>query len=528
VVYLLTTLAVLGFYNASDDGAYLKWVRAFHVPDSAYRIALDQRVARLTLWLPPAIASRLGAPVYGSAIAWVLLTGTAVIAMMSYGWRKVFPLPVQVGAALLVACTPTFRLFSTAFYPDVPLVAFALGAFLLYRDALPAGLTVRRSFLIGLLIGLATLTKQSGFIFFLVIAVHQALLAARRGAILGSLRSLVPMALGGAVVVAFTLGFYWWLVGRPFLFFEITSKVHTLFPQNPAYEGNVGNPFTYLRHLNGVHYARIGIVLLAGTFLALFVSKAARLEAVVVIAYLTYLQFGSTSLTHYVPPSRHARYLIPCLPFMAVCTVSLAHGGWGRLRRLALLPPALARLLPRLGVGLAALLFTGMSLVTLEWTRPILPLNEQVRFIRSALREGNGPLYVSALTLGRWVAVLSEEEYRALRVLERDVQLPERYSLLVHVADVRTGTPAGDRVAEIIRGPYAFATPEISWRPWLPQRVTRRLRIERAPASGLCRLDVGPNITTPPAARPPRWLSEHPRRAAGAPPPEAGRGAAGD
>src|SRR5512137_692742 len=71
-VYVLFTFAALGFYNASDDGGYLNWVRAFHVPDSAYHVELNQRVARITLWLPPALVSRLGAPVYGSAVAWVL------------------------------------------------------------------------------------------------------------------------------------------------------------------------------------------------------------------------------------------------------------------------------------------------------------------------------------------------------------------------------------------------------------------------------------------------------------------------
>ncbi len=239
------------------------------------------------------------------------------MALVIWLGRRLFDRTTAILAGVLVALNPLDAVHGSVLQPDTIMAALLAAAAGFWIASLEPEPRHPRAypFLSGLCFALAVVTRENAAVL-LVFYVSSILWRKPRA------RGLLDAALGGALVIAPLLAVYAVTTGDPF--FRVRAVVE-------AYGAPVmqeGNRFGFypslLRH---VRHAVTGLgpplfaLGLLGGLLRLNRSRAWLLLWALPI--LLYLQFGSMSVTHYVPILKRERFLAPLTAPLALLTASV-------------------------------------------------------------------------------------------------------------------------------------------------------------------------------------------------------------
>ncbi len=266
---------------------------------------------------------------------WPLLLSLVQVALVIWLGRRLFDRTTAIFAGLLVALTPLDAVSGSVLQPDTVMATFLTAAAAFWIAGLDADARHPRAFpfLSGLCFALAVVARENAAV--LLVFYLATLLWQRPRA-----RTVLDAALGGALVIAPLLAVYAITTGDPFF------RVRAVAEAFSAPVMDRGNQFGFypslLRHVrhtvNGLGPALFALGILGG----LLRPNRARIWLLLwALPILLYLQFGSMSLTRYIPVLKLERYLTPLTAPLALLTASVLLG-WtsGIIRRL--LPDARA------------------------------------------------------------------------------------------------------------------------------------------------------------------------------------------
>ncbi len=421
----------VGLFNASDDSEYLTWASCFarQVPLAAR--GASQASVRLVVWLPTWAVSLLGFSMYWSSVIATSTLAFALVAVITFIWRRDYDPKIPIIAAAILATNPLFLSFSTNIYPEVYLTAFMVMAMIQYQRCSIRNRDHFQWLFVGMWIGLAALAKQTGVLLFPILVIHRVFVVSRKGPLKACIWSVLGIGFGGLIVFLLSVAFMAWWFHRPWGLFEVSGSIGPLFTKMPYYESVTGDRLLYFRIFASRGFANLGLILVAAAVASCFGRGAPKLEAITGLVYLGYLMFGSVSLTEYIRPSQHPRYLIPCIPFFAMCAAYQASriiDAWKRYwtKRKPTFQWILQLQWMTLGLILAFSAMVAIDQVTAPY-----PFQSHLTLIRGAIGDISSPTFVTASFKRRYAPVLTDDELKALHVFSRDESLPNRYTLLV-------------------------------------------------------------------------------------------------
>lgn len=476
----------VGRYDARDDAIYLNcvsnFVRQVPLAERTPRIFLmgggDMASIRMTVWLPTLAVSSLGPSIYWSSVIATFLCAFALVVIVAFLWRRDYEPKIPIIAAAILATNPLFLTFSTCIYPGAYQTAFMVLAVVQYQRCSARNRNDFHWVFVGMWIGFATLARQSALLLFPILVIHRLWVVSRKAPPKAYVWSVVEMGLGGLIVFLLSMAFMAWWFHRPWYLFEcqaITKEASRLLPW---YESNTADPLAYYYILVSRHFAHLGLILVAAAIVSCFGRGGPKLEAIIGLVYLGYLMFGSVNLTEYVRVIQTPRYLIPCIPFFAMCSAYQASrilDAWKRYwtkRR-----PPFAWML-RLGWVTLCLILTFSAMVAIDEVTPHYPVQVRLSLIRGAIRDVGSPTFVTAGFKRCYVPLLTDKELNALHIFSHDKSLPERYTVLVGEVDWFLRHLLGSSpVLEETSWPWEYSTASrphlvISW----PRRLLDRLR----------------------------------------------------
>lgn len=432
LVFCLLALYGFGYYRASDDGHSLNQARLFaeQVP-FAERILQKVYSIRIVPWLSTWVINLLGPSVYWSSVIAAFLFGFATITVVAFLWRREYPQKIPIIAAIVLVTNPLFLRFSTSLYPEVFMSMFMVLAVVQYQMCSDRERGLSPYFFVGMLIGFATLSKETGVLLFPILAIHRVLTVFRQGYLKACIWSVLGIGLGGLLVYLLSVVFMAWWFHRPWLLFELQGEMGALFTNDPWYKDNVGDYLRYLKILVSRDFTGVGLLFLAAAVVTLFGRGGPKLEAITGLGYFGYLLFGSASFIQYIRPTQHPRYLIPCLIFFAMCFAyqsSRLLEAWERYWSKRNHRYIWAR---HLGWMTLCLFFVLSALNASDKINTITPIQSQLNMIRETIRDVRSPAFVTSGFKSGYRPVLSEEEFRALHTLSQEDTLPERYTILL-------------------------------------------------------------------------------------------------
>ena len=472
LLFCLLALQGIGVYNASDDGEYLRWAKVFKQSVPLEERVPDQAAARVVLWLSTWFVSLFGPSIYWSSVVATFVFALATVVLLSFFWGRDYPPEVPILAATALATNRLFLFHSSMLYPEMFLSAFMLLAVVQYRKYREGNQRFWSWCFVGASIGLATLSKQPGALLFPLFVIDRTFgLASRKISLRSFFQSVLMMAFGGLVVFAISVAFMGWWFHRPFYFLDITLNTHEIFLQVSSYEENTSDRWVYLSYLNSGKFAKIGLLFLIAAIASCFDRKSPRLEAVIGLVFLGYLCAGSVSLTEYVRPTQRARYMIPCVPFFALCLgyqISRLLDLWKRFWSRGVLPH---RWMIRAGWGCVILFFAVLAVFSFTMLKPKFTIDSQLLMIREAIADPDTPAFITKRFYKRYFPVLSAEELESLQILTEETPLPDRYTILEAQQDVHE--------AHMDRIPWQYArviAPPSNWQPSFFRRLLDLLR----------------------------------------------------
>ena len=259
---------------------------------------------------------------------WPLLLSLVEVALVLWVGRRLFDRDTAVLAGALVALNPLDAVYGSVLQPDPVMATFLTAAAVLWI----AGLEREPRhpclgpFLSGLCFALAVVTRENAaalLAFYLL-----SLLWLRPRA-----RTLLDAALGVTLVIAPLLALYAMTTGDPFFRFRAVVEVYG------APGMSEGSHFYYPALLRHARHAVTGLgpALFAFGILGsvLRPNRSRTWLLLWALPILLHLEFGSMSVTHYVPILKRERFLTPLTAPLALLTASvLLQWASGIVRRL--------------------------------------------------------------------------------------------------------------------------------------------------------------------------------------------------
>jgi len=293
---------------------------------------------RLPVFAPLVPLYALFEPGMWSSRVWPLVASMAPLVLLAWvGARKavepaaappegLWNRRTTLFALLLVAIAPLDVSNSSILQPDVIMGAFVAFAALLWIMALeregPAPRTLL--FLSGFFFALAVMTRENAapfILFYLISALWKRL----------PLTRLLWTAAGGLIVVLPTLAAYTIVTGDPFYRWTVVSSSYG------APVMNEGARLDYypslLRHVRRTPTGLFAPLYALGIVWGVVRPRRERLWLLLwVLPLLLYLQFGSMSLTRYIPILKRDRFLVPLGIPLALLAASMLVEWWEWLR----------------------------------------------------------------------------------------------------------------------------------------------------------------------------------------------------
>jgi 4-amino-4-deoxy-L-arabinose transferase-like glycosyltransferase len=310
VVFVLAVILRLVSFSglvASDDVNYARYAR--QIVDGVYSLELHHQAARPGVILPTALFYWLFGVSEWTTVAWPLLCSSLAAALVAFLAGRLYGYTAAIVAGALAATFPVDVRFATVLFPEPVVGAFAAAAGILYWEAGRRASSVLAS-ASGLLLGVAFLAKEPAA--FLVVAFAAAWMLERRWKLVAAL------ALGAGAVVVAEAAWYWYLRGDWLFRFHALATHNNLF-QRSVEHGAPGDlvyrlvkayprMMLYPSFDFGVH-SLVALVLGAVALLVRFREHATRWLFLWAAIPFIYLDWGSSSLTAYIPIPTDSRYI---------------------------------------------------------------------------------------------------------------------------------------------------------------------------------------------------------------------------
>jgi 4-amino-4-deoxy-L-arabinose transferase-like glycosyltransferase len=303
---------------------------AYNLLQGTFTLKTDSWYAhRLPVFLPVVPLYALFGVGTATSRLWPLLISLVQVALVIWVGRRLFDRTTAILAGVLVALTPLDAVYGSVLQPDTIMATFltaAAGFWIASLERVPRHPRAY-PFLSGLCFALAVVTRENAAV--LLVFYLSSLLWRRPRA-----RILLDAVLGGMLVVVPLLAVYAVTTGDPFFRVRAVALAYGApVMQEGSRFGFYPSLLRHVRHaVTGLAPALFALGILGG-FLR---PNRSRIWLILwAIPVLLHLQFGSMSVTHYIPILKRERFLAPLTAPLALLTASVLLG-WtsGILRRL--------------------------------------------------------------------------------------------------------------------------------------------------------------------------------------------------
>jgi 4-amino-4-deoxy-L-arabinose transferase-like glycosyltransferase len=367
---------------------------------------------------------------YWSGIAATVLAGVVAVGGVTWSlWRR-YGTGAAFTGGIILACCPLFLQAATCFFPDIFQAAFLVLAVVVYvwaADHAGRGWSYALS---GVLIGLATLSKQTGVFVFPVLAGHALLVGLRQGRSRRGATNVLWIIAGGAIVLLAYAVFCTWWYADPL---HILGHVRHLSEATSApreFAGERGDRMNFVRILFSSYFGWFGGLLLLATIITLF-TGGPRIEAVFGLLYFAFLLFGTVNPFQYSQTWFNDRYLLPCVPFFALCFGYQFDRWLGYWRSRVADKGKPDRKITFVGWSLVGAAVIVSSLVWAVRFPPMFPVWKRTRMIYQAVYNPTRPVYATSWFKQNHAAVLPESVSAQIKVYPGSMDdMPERYCVV--------------------------------------------------------------------------------------------------
>jgi 4-amino-4-deoxy-L-arabinose transferase-like glycosyltransferase len=291
---------------------------AFNLLQGAFTLKTDSWYAhRLPVFLPIVPLYALFGVGTATSRLWPLLLSIIQVALVIWLGRRLFDRATALLAGVLVALTPLDAVFGSVLQPDTIMAAFLTAAAGFWISSLERDPRHPRAypFLSGVCFALAVVTRENAAV--LLVFYLSSLLWRRPRA-----RTLLDAAVGGALIIVPLLVVYAVTTGDPFFRFRSVAEAYGApVMQEGSRFGFYPSLLSHVRHaVTGLGPALFALGILGG----LLRPDRSRIWLLLwALPILLHLQFGSMSVTHYIPILKRERFLAPLTAPLALLTASV-------------------------------------------------------------------------------------------------------------------------------------------------------------------------------------------------------------
>jgi 4-amino-4-deoxy-L-arabinose transferase-like glycosyltransferase len=291
---------------------------AFNLLQGTFTLKSDSWYAhRLPVFVPLVPLYALFGVGTATSRLWPLLISLAQVALVIWLGRRLFDRTTALLAGMLVALVPLDAVQGSVLQPDTIMAAFLTAAAGFWIASLERDPRHPHAypFLSGLCFALAVVTRENAAV--LLVFYLSSILWRRPPA-----RSILDAALGGALVIVPLLAVYALTTGDPFFRFRALAEAYGApVMQEGDRFGFYPSLLRHARHtVTGLGPALFALGILGGL---LRPHRSRILLLLWALPILLYLQFGSMSVTHYVPILKRERFLSPLTAPLALLTASV-------------------------------------------------------------------------------------------------------------------------------------------------------------------------------------------------------------
>ena len=307
VAFLLRLACFTGLIG-SDDLAYSRYAQL--VAEFAYKPESSQFALRFGVIIPVGIVYTLFGIAEWTTIMVPLLSSTASVAMLMLVGRKLFGPKAALFSGVLLATFPADLRYATILVPEPIAGSFVLAAVLAYLYW-GLGHPIRVGTVCGLLIGTAYLTKEPSLLVAPALMID--CLARRQW------RVLFGIAAGVLLVVGLEHTYYLTVTGdlmfRPHAMAQHNSSSY-MFNVNQHLRWRLFEVYPKIMLVPATAFGVHSLFAIVLTIIGLFLLKAEQWRLPVLWAGVPwiYLNFGTSSLTHYWALPAGERYVLSIYP----------------------------------------------------------------------------------------------------------------------------------------------------------------------------------------------------------------------
>jgi 4-amino-4-deoxy-L-arabinose transferase-like glycosyltransferase len=343
IAFVLRLVCFTGLIG-SDDLEYSRYAQL--IAQFKYKPELSQFALRYGVIIPVGVAYKLFGIAEWTTVVVPLLASTASVAMLMLVGRRLFGSSAALLAGVLLATFPADLRYATILVPEPVAGAFLLAAVLVYLYW-GAGNPVRAGFVSGLCIGVAYLTKEPALFVAPALMIDA---AARR-----QWRIVSSIAVGLLLIVGLEHTYYLAVTG------DLMFRPHAMVQHNESsYMFNVNQHLGWrlfrvypkMMILPGTSFGLHSLFAITLTLLGFYLLSVGKWRLPVLWAMVPwiYLNFGTSSLTHYWVLPAGDRYLLPIYPPLFLLSAEV----------LVCLNSARPRTAPLLRIAFAAVVVSGL------------------------------------------------------------------------------------------------------------------------------------------------------------------------
>ena len=248
---------------------------------------------------------------------WPVLLSLAQVALVLWLGRRLFDRTTAILAGILTALTPLDAVYGSVLQPDTVMAAFLTAAAGFWIAGLERDTRHPRAypFLSGLCFAVAVVARENAAV--LVVFYLSSLLWRRPRA-----RTILDAALGGVLVIAPLLAVYAVTTGDPFFRVRALAEAYGApVMQEGSRFGFYPSLLRRVRHTaTGLGPALFALGILGGL---LRPNRSRTWLLLWALPILLFLQFGSMSVTRYIPILKRERFLMPLTAPLALLTASV-------------------------------------------------------------------------------------------------------------------------------------------------------------------------------------------------------------
>ena len=299
---LLRLLFFIGVTSGDDLGYYQF---AYELTQGKFNPAADYHSVRIGLIYPTALFYKLfGINEFTSNLL-PLITSISFILLIFYLGREMFDERTGLIAAFLLSFFPLHVFYSTVLFPDLPSAFFVgLGVFLFFK-AEHKKLNINY-LACGVCIGIAYLMKELSVLIFIFFVIH--ILYTK-----SSKKEHILILLGFLIIFSIETTYYTIMTSNPLYRYEVANLQQAYITKTFHYNYLANLPSRLFLHYPYILLTEIGKffyvpILFSIVYLTLKKNKKILPSLFWIVPIFIYLNFGSSSLTEYIPLPVGTRY----------------------------------------------------------------------------------------------------------------------------------------------------------------------------------------------------------------------------